>query len=592
MHGIQCSGRRLIPQVPEPILPHDSLIFGADVTRGSGNYPPLPISRLSKTDHSQAQFRALKVSFDASWSDGKDGHQDSHPLQWSSSSRDADAIPVLPSFPNTFTADYSEEDLYDDDADQENFPVKSVAEMIHSYSTKNTVVAPSYADGWADYEQSENVDDPDDDVQFVKESIRAASVEIVIPQRGGSVVASEYSDHASSYFSEGEEGESPTSSPIGLNDDHADNLTYQESTKAVHTQSPSLAEQLEDAAHPRVSIVVHPQSSQYVQVESDDLYGCSDDEDAAVPQSENPILETVSTLSPFLEPNCGAKLPPMNKVFAELGPYDSARAPSPSEVAMVKPTTDIIQQPCIEPTLAPWQSPKELGRYVNGPVVQHPSSPQYSPTSPCNSYWDPQEETTAAQYELLTSYDPHYKVPLADSPKTPHVGQFSSKSRLAATPFKASTSAPGQKEQSVPKFSIPQLPKLFKDVREESKVLKSLKRKADEMSNTIDQQQPSEKLTFSIPKNDLESRPEMKNSGDMYPSNEHEVNQTSISVVDPLAQPISEETELPPRKKAKKTQSTDGGSMMKLAAAAITGVAIGTVGTIIGLASLPQDYFL
>src|SRR4051812_23599472 len=102
MHGTQCSGRRLIPDVPEPIRSHDSLIFGADVIRGSGIYPSHPISRLGTTDHSQAQFRALKVSVDYSWSDRKDDQQDSQSIQWLCSSKDGDILPASTSFPNTF----------------------------------------------------------------------------------------------------------------------------------------------------------------------------------------------------------------------------------------------------------------------------------------------------------------------------------------------------------------------------------------------------------------------------------------------------------------------------------------------------------
>jgi hypothetical protein len=57
--------------------------------------------------------------------------------------------------------------------------------------------------------------------------------------------------------------------------------------------------------------------------------------------------------------------------------------------------------------------------------------------------------------------------------------------------------------------------------------------------------------------------------------------------------------EMPPLKKVKgnKHKSTNQpasakGSFIKLAAATVTGMAIGTVGTIIGLAALPPDYFI
>lgn len=42
MHGTQCNGRRLKTKSPQLIIPHDTLVFGADVTRGSCKYSAPP----------------------------------------------------------------------------------------------------------------------------------------------------------------------------------------------------------------------------------------------------------------------------------------------------------------------------------------------------------------------------------------------------------------------------------------------------------------------------------------------------------------------------------------------------------------------
>ncbi|KAK5045236.1 hypothetical protein LTR84_009342 [Exophiala bonariae] len=581
MHGTQCSGSRLIPNVLELIRPHDSLIFGADVIRGS------------------AQFRALKVSIDYSWSDRKDDHQDSQSTQWLCSSKDGEILPVSTSFPNTFaTPGYS-----DDDADQDHSSDEEPANWLNlkrtnNASTNNADPPPANTDVWADYNEDEHLDGPDDDVQFVKESYRAASVEIVVPQREGSVVASEYSDHASSYFSEGEEGESPTSSPTGLNDEQADKITCQESAKAVHAETLSLTEQLEDAAHEHFPTVAHPQSSHYVQLESDDLYENSEEEDVTIPQSDRPFPDTMATFSALLKSNRDAKLPPVNQTFAELRPYDSARAPSPSEVAMVKPMSDLIQQQPFMPPLAPLQTPSHMIQHLNEPRVQLCCSRQHSPTSPCNSYWEPQghhlSSPQSPQYVPTTPLCSSYTGPFGGGATTCYDNSFPSTSTLTAKPFNSSPVAPMQEGQSTLKFSI--LPKQSDNVGEETKLMKSLKRKADDMSDIAEHRRPSEGLGLSISKNDLEVKPETTTSSTRYPGIEHEMTTTSTLVADTPANSIpdktQEESDLPPRKKVKKTQSPDHGSFMKIAVATITGVAIGTVGTIIGLASLPQDYFL
>ncbi|KEF63004.1 uncharacterized protein A1O9_00979 [Exophiala aquamarina CBS 119918] len=513
MHGTQCNGKRLKTEAPQLLVNQDTLVFGADVTRGSCTYPlPLWIPCLLYANFGSAQFRALKVM---------------PPLQ-------------PPSFRNTFSADYSEED------------------MSSSYYP---------LDNWAAYAEDERSDGDgdDDEVEIVKESVRFPSVEVVIQRRDESVIVSEDSDRASSYFSEGEVDESPTSSPLGLNDDRGDNSCHDSSAKVLHDRENDGQEEL-------AGDFPSPDPAQYViQAEA---VGMRSHSDSLIPASS--LGSTYDSGSSSI-----------NKPLAQLHPSDAARAPSPSEVAMVKPTPEvIIQQPFLQ------QAPT------------YRDVPSYLPDLPGrDSTWDgPSWDLLAPRFvvsgdscfrEFRDAVDAHCMThPTSQGPP------FTSLPTLAAQyPYAPPAQAPDA--DPTPKCSIAQLLDETKTNNEQERsIKKSLKRRVDEISDNPEENQYFGTHDLTVHNKDLEPEPVVESSQPLCLPAEHKSNVTSIPHLETKAQSagemVSEAIETPPRKKAKKDRRrvNDGGSFMKMAAATIAGVAIGTVGTIVGLASLPQDYFV
>jgi hypothetical protein len=283
----------------------------------------------------------------------------------------------------------------------------------------------------------------------------------------------------------------------------------------------------------------------------------------------------------------------MHKPLAKLHPSEPARAPSPSEVAMVKPTSDVIIQ---QPFLQQLPAYRELPTY---PLDMPGRDPAWD-----GSNWDfydsthPRFVASENSYVRETDYVP-FEAQYVVNP-APLDTQYASASTLPAQLPNASPSAQALEAKPTPKCSIAQLLDQSKNTDEHVRngMSKSLKRKVDQISDSPEEKQSSKTHDLSILNNDLESDPLVESSKVMHSPTERKAKITSTSLTETTAksapEKISVEIETPPRKKVKSgpNQSNDGGSFMKMAAATIAGVAIGTVGTIIGLASLPQDYFI
>lgn len=506
-------------------------------------------------------------------------------------------MPVLPSFRNTFTADYSDEELYDDEADRDCIYDEDPANSVDFYDEttdghpKNSI-AKSFGElgEWVDYSEDEPLDVPEDDVEIIKESIRAASVEMVIPQQSRSFHASD-SDQGSSYFSEGEDGESPTSSPTGLNDEHTDSVIYDTFTKTLNAQVVDLAQEEEEEAAGASDIpaVAYPQSehSQNAQLEPKAHYENPDGEDAMMSQQDRQAL-TGSDLGSVY----GTGETATNKSLAKLRPLDTARAPSPSEVAMVKPTSDTLhQQPFLQ------QPPAH-----DEPLLSYHLDMAGRETNWSGADWDlynpaiPLGPLPLAVPDL--SYLPEHYISYGINPTPSYACPPATTSAMHTAPSTLSSLARTHEAKSVPKCSISQILEQPKNVEEQERTSasKSLKRKADEMFDSAEVNQSAEGHAVSTLNDSSELS--VQRSSVLSPVVEPELNIVPIPVADTAARSVADmasgETDSPPRKKVKKdqAQSNDRGTFMKIAAATITGVAIGTVGTIIGLASLPQDYFL
>lgn len=496
-------------------------------------------------------------------------------------------VPLLPSFRNTFSADYSEEDMYDDAADQdqdhlydeEPTTTTGVHDEMKDDPAKGSSLTKSYGEhaNWADYSEIEPLDDQDDEVEIVKESIRAPSVEVIIPPRAVSVMDSDDSDQASSYFSEGEVDESPTSSPHALNDDRTDNITHNTSTKVFDACANP------DQEEPDADI---PQS--FPELEPNAHYASPDEAEDTRTHLDDQFVPA-STLGPLHDTGSAS----LHKPLAQLHPTEAARAPSPSEVAMVKPTSDvIIQQPFLQQLPAYRELPtypldmpgRDLALASTDWGFYESAHPHFVVSE--NSYV---RDTDSIPFEAQCVVNPE-----------PLDTRYASASTLPARLSNTSPSGQVPEAKPTPKCSIAQLLDQSKNNDEHGKnvMSKSLKRKVDQISDSPEEKQSSKTHDLPILANDLESNPFVESPKTMYRATERNVNTTSpcFTEAPPKSAPVkvSEEIETPPRKKVKRgpNQNNDGGSLMKMAAATIAGIAIGTVGTIIGLASLPQDYFL
>lgn len=583
MHGTQCNGSRLKTKAA---LDHqDTLVFGADVTRGSCLYP-LSVSTpcLLYANFRSAQFRALKVMVATSWSDVEYISQPHNASNKRSlyGRRPSPVLPLqLPSFRNTFSADYSEEDMYDDVADQDHVDDEGsiTATGMHDDVNDDHPGEPSlakpygYPGIWVDYAEDElpdgEHDDDDDEVEIVKESIRAPSVEVVIPRRDESIIVSEESDRASSYFSEGEVDESPTSSPVGPTDDHRENSAHDSSAKVFHARADGDQEESAGA-------FPSPYPAEYVIPA-----------EAVIMRSHSDSFIPASSLGSMYDAGSSS----INKPLAQLHPSDTARAPSPSEVAMVKPSPEIIiQQPFLQPVPAYRDMPSyPLEMPGRDPAWDGPSWDFYDTPHP---RFGASGNTCVRDTDQI-SFDAHYTHPTSQGP--PYVTLPTLPAQYSNTPQPVQVI----EADPTPKCSIAQLldqPK--KNDEQGGNTKKSLKRKVDKISDSTEEDQSFGTHNLAIQNKDLESGPLLESSNIVRLSAGHKSNVTPTHHVETTshsaAEMVSEATDTQLRKKAKKdrSQGNDGGSFMKMAAATIAGVAIGTVGTIIGLASLPQDYFL
>jgi len=484
----------------------------------------------------------------------------------------------LPSFRNTFSADYSEEDMYDDAADQDHIDDEAsiVAAAFHDEANVASTDQPSlatsygYPRNWSDYAEDDRPnaqdDDDDDEVEIVDQPIRAPSVEVVIPPRVESVVVSDDSDRASSYFSEDKVDESPTSSPVGLNDDH--NNSDHDSSKAFDSREDDGQEEPASAfptpfpthfAVPAETVIMKSHSDSFIPV-----------------SSHGSVYEAGP--SSILKP------------IALLHPSDTARAPSPSEVAMVKPTPEVIVQ---QPFFHGLPAYRGVPSY---PLDMPGRDPAWD--SPSWDFYD----TPHSRLAVVTggnagvgdlnqfSIDTPYTRPISQD--SHHLAIPTSSVRYSSTP-----PPPAQATEAVPtpKCSIAQLLEEHKNNDEQGRNgERSLKRKVDETSYSTEVQSFGTHDLATQTK-ELHSEPLLEENSDIasLPTG-YEVNITSTAQSGPemALDPIDTR----PRKKVKTEPSqggnNDGGSIMKMAAATIVGVAIGTVGTIIGLVALPQDYFL
>lgn len=557
----------------EILNPREVLTMGANVTRGSSKYGLF--STLISAYREAAFFNALNVQINWDWHESglvsssflPSGN--AYSLSTRSASSTSHPQEVLTSR-NTFSADYSEEERYDDpsseilgDQDEDDYEI---------YEVNRRVAEPG------------GDDDDDDDVQIVHDSIREPSVEIVMPPTStftvpesddgsprGTWVSGEEEDEDEEdddlLFSEDSltDEESPSSSPTTKKPEEekpAGNL-------AVATSIPILDALFADRTTTNLSQrkghepIDMTEKARFDSDEACDGESYAEDELDHEYSDPPEQVDVPTTQAENLETN-------------DIGIFTSAkvshaqaRPPSPSDAAMAKPSAEPSSSTTSgAPPFSPYYNPllyRQSSLAVDNPTVSGRSSSAWAghnsvlyETVPRPSMQEPQapSQQPALYYPdcvLPASYNPAFK---------------SQDSSVLA-------SAPPVSYMSIASLVQPQ------QLQDESD--KSKKRKADQISSdTFDSNQShpdylSNMLTCGTGVLDA-GLPKVPNS--------------SIEVA---ATALTNSIEIQPRKKVKKTHTKAEGlprsSFVKMTAATIAGMAIGAVGTIIGLAALPQDYF-
>lgn len=452
---------------------------------------------------------------------------------------------------NTFSADYSDEedhydtpDVYDEEYDADDYGL----------------------------DEEESVDS----LEAMQNPIREPSIEIVSASRTFTVPASDISAAADSVMDEEiSDGESPTSSPVG----------------PIHTHELKEVEIVEDSvpsgldAQDACNLALAEMSTQQQNYEpGDESYtymppgmirghfwpndrrqGGSGLDGPSAPAV--PTGESVRNATTLVEKTEATTADPSTSLPAS-HQDEHIRAPSPSDAAMVKPSVEDVSR-------APPSN--HLGQLVEA-ANEASATAQAQSFSVSASAW-------AEQYPVL--YDESLPdnlegfflnmqpVPSEDIGMEP-----GSHDVLTLPPLQTATgsahqpSLSGRRPNNYAETYIP---------------ISSLKRKADELSSDASAPEPT-KL----------SGPSTTESGDagVSTSNVEDVRgprtSSDIEIQDSLRASHETACEPPARKKAKKNKhkSSDrrvngSGDFIKIAAATIAGVAIGTVGTIIGLAALP-----
>ena len=387
-----------------------------------------------------------------------------------------------------------------------------------------------------------------------------------------------------------EEG-SPTSSPLGTSDasetkdeegsheqclDDAQTVTQLHEVSSSQPSSSAFRTAPIDQEHSDANSWMDDPSDSEVESEAEDY------------EAEEPIPKSLPVKQPEQDaPEQSSKAAPEDHPFVN-GSFMGmkARTPSPSDAAMAKPS--------VEPVFAP-------------PFVQHLQQAAVTNGDPSES-----RSNTAWAGHNSVLYDPMPRVhgvpgfsaqPLMPGLPEMYVseGNFTPITQYSLMPLEPRTVPLAPSVTS--KISISNIvDQVAIEKPSEVKPLYS-KRKADQISSDA----PLEE--FAAPSSDFGSI----DLGDIHATTTSEeasgsTNKTitsSLSVThdsatgQTIVNGVPLETELPPRKKIKYNKHkaaerpvSNGSGFAKVAAATIAGMAIGTVGTILGLAALPADYFV
>lgn len=484
---------------------------------------------------------------------------------------------------NTFSADYDEHEyqeglsspMYDDEIEDE-----------------------------IDYETHHHMEEAasDGEAEVVQDSIRQARVESMVPQSRTFAVPESDVSEPSSWSSDGKgsDVDSPTSSPVGPSEKTEDKSratskasvfesaiasTEVQSTALFHATSPTLFATTNTSSEhgPRYL-------ASLMNVSNDDGYhGDGIEQSDHSDQSDHsrdlsyplPPTHPEYSTSLFVE-SCESSSHRSNSNISSTPQKEAVRAPSPSHAALAKPS--------MEPLPAP-------------PFIQE-SQPKGIADDASSGQARSSNAWAGHNYVLYEPMPPRF---IHDALGPAHVTSTIS---YAPAPVPVPQSLnnmvwlpqyPADPRDHMSKIPAPAFPD--QQHREDSlgPSNATLKRKADQM--TSDTTLHFETAIPDLDKSDFaDSAATAVHDKDLAGTTNNAA--TDLQIVVESGAKAREDTplqeaELPPRKKVKKSKNESGersddagGSLMKLAAATVAGMAIGTIGTIVGLAALPPDYFI
>ena len=472
-----------------------------------------------------------------------------------------DNLPSAQPNPNTFSAEFSEDE---GDADHE------LRAMEDSYDEDEGYALEEILDDEDQYDEYEE-EYADRGIDAVEDSFRSPSIEVIMPPpRTFTVPDSDLSD-AHSYISSGDdsEGESPTSSPISTSKgiEHIMQMT-EALEKAANMDNKVEATKSEHvtATSPADVIMSHSTGS----CNESHMNGWPSDPVNAGPgadgaHDDQPLSSGMagsSEVPAITVDNIEITCPVLDTLAT---PHDRApvlRTPCPSDAAMARPSTyDMIRAP---PFI---QASQHVQAWDDAPGPSQARS---------TSAW-------AGHNSVLYDYMPDVHTQYAE----PHYcySQDSlghgwdapvSRDFLTLPPLEHSRHSSIAERTMTCELKVPQMPK------------ESLKRKADHISSDA-------ASSYASAQSPEPSKMALANAEPIANAATENAVQSPLdrSEADIPVQTTEVDTQ-PARKKLKKNkqrcaeQNGSGtGGFVKLAAAAIVGVAIGTVGTIVGLAALP-----
>ncbi|EXJ88809.1 hypothetical protein A1O3_01873 [Capronia epimyces CBS 606.96] len=472
---------------------------------------------------------------------------------------------------NTFSPDYSEAEHFEE---------------------PNSNIYYNDSEDGTNYEEDEA--EPDGEDEFVQNEICQESIEIVIPpSRTFAVPESDVSDPDS--YSSGEESsdaESPTSSPVGLSEETEDKDKTASTIPVLEVNKPQASPTSEQT---RGTSVNHKPGDAVwlmdLSDEDDDVDVDDDDDDDDVggltqgDQGE-PVVPTLLVTKPdYVQSSLPEGLESSSPLSQNaVGGSDRDEAVHTSclcDIGTVKPSA--------EPFLAP-PFIQDLQSDGADNLVSEEGRSSYAWAGHNSVLYEPvtgnfsQGTVRAPPITSNAPANPPSPVWPNDLNGNVWLPQFSS-----------------ELQDQIPKGSVAS--QVDDSPKEGSAELsnRTLKRKAEQISSdaTLQEQTVVAGSNSPNPANSISAVASDKAIDGAIDIHESNLQTSQLPGTEANDGTPLQNAELPPRKKIKrskqrlnKSRGSSSSSLIKIAAATIAGMAIGTVGTIVGLASLPPDYFM